>query len=198
MSKNSSRVHKAESNDTLRREGFTILDAMILVCATAIGVTVVRNWFPPAFYRDITIAWPDRAFFASKILSSISLYLAMATVLIRLRRPRPSLRRLGYQPGLVACLSVSLMAFFLLLENAPVLISSKRGLRDELADLLMGVSTHTKLLAPTVAVAWLVLAIGRRWRADPGWIDRLGRFVGLMWLVILSADLLLGYRKLIF
>ena len=35
-----------------------------------------------------------------------------------------------------------------------------------------------------VAVAWATLALTRRWRPDPTWPDRLGRLVGLVWVVI--------------
>jgi hypothetical protein len=30
--------------------------------------------------------------------------------------------------------------------------------------------------------AWLVLASGRRWGAEPSWIDRLGRLLGACWI----------------
>jgi hypothetical protein len=29
-----------------------------------------------------------------------------------------------------------------------------------------------------IAALWVVLALGHRWRASPGWIDRLGRLIG--------------------
>ena len=36
--------------------------------------------------------------------------------------------------------------------------------------------------ATAVASSWVTLLIGGRWRADPGWSDRLGRFLGALWI----------------
>jgi hypothetical protein len=30
----------------------------------------------------------------------------------------------------------------------------------------------------TVALAWTVLALSRRWESEPGWVDRTGRLLG--------------------
>ena len=37
---------------------------------------------------------------------------------------------------------------------------------------------------PAIAVGsvWAVLALDRRWRPEPGWLDRLGRILGAYWL----------------
>jgi hypothetical protein len=37
---------------------------------------------------------------------------------------------------------------------------------------------------PGVAAVWLVLALSGRWRPEKSWIDRLGRLIGAMWIVI--------------
>jgi hypothetical protein len=42
----------------------------------------------------------------------------------------------------------------------------------------MATSTGT-----AVASSWITLLIGGRWRADPRWIDRLGRFLGASWMM---------------
>ena len=42
--------------------------------------------------------------------------------------------------------------------------------------------------APAVAAAWLGLALSRRWRPEPGWIDRVGRLIGVLWLLTLYFD----------
>ena len=47
--------------------------------------------------------------------------------------------------------------------------------------------TQTGLLVPsaivpaTVVVAWLALALSTKWKAEPSWIDRSGRLLGLLW-----------------
>ena len=38
-----------------------------------------------------------------------------------------------------------------------------------------------------VASAWLLLAIGKRWQSEPSWIDRLGRFMGFYWIVMIAV-----------
>jgi hypothetical protein len=46
--------------------------------------------------------------------------------------------------------------------------------------------------AAAVAGAWLVLALAGWWRPEPGWIDRLGRVLGFLWIVpylVYHADL---------
>jgi hypothetical protein len=36
--------------------------------------------------------------------------------------------------------------------------------------------------AYAIAGAWTLLALSRRWKPDPGWIDRLGRLLGSCWI----------------
>jgi hypothetical protein len=38
-------------------------------------------------------------------------------------------------------------------------------------------------VASAVGSSWVILLAGGRWRADPGWGDRLGRLLAVMWLV---------------
>ena len=38
-----------------------------------------------------------------------------------------------------------------------------------------------------VAAAWLALAVAGRWRPERSWIDRLGRVLGVAWIVITAA-----------
>jgi len=46
--------------------------------------------------------------------------------------------------------------------------------------------------AAGVAGAWLILMLAGWWRPEPSWIDRLGRVLGLFWVVpylVYHADL---------
>jgi hypothetical protein len=38
-------------------------------------------------------------------------------------------------------------------------------------------------LARAVVVAWVILLLSGRWRSEPSWIDRLGRALGVFWIV---------------
>jgi len=44
--------------------------------------------------------------------------------------------------------------------------------------------------ASAVGSAWLILFVGGRWRAEPGWIDRFGRLLGAVWLVPIPLSIL--------
>jgi hypothetical protein len=37
-------------------------------------------------------------------------------------------------------------------------------------------------LGCAVAAGWLILALSRRWRAEPSWLDRLRRGLGVYWI----------------
>ena len=72
----------------------TLLDVMILVAATAIALALARATVSPVQPdgEAIVVAW---AFLTP---------LSWAVLLLRLKRPRPGLRRLTSRPGDAACL----------------------------------------------------------------------------------------------
>jgi hypothetical protein len=86
-------------------------------------------------------------------------------MVLRLLQPRPSWQALFRQPGWWACSGSVLgvvLAFgveFVLLFPAPSVI-----------------------VPATILVAWLVLGVTRKWKAEPSWIDRAGRLLGVLWL----------------
>ncbi len=89
--------------------------------------------------------------------------------ILRLRRPRPSWRPLLVQPGMVAALA---MVFGLFWVTGLVHI-----LMPGQIDAMTG---PWIVIGGTVALAWVILALFRRWKAEPGWLDRLGRLLGAM------------------
>ncbi len=46
-------------------------------------------------------------------------------------------------------------------------------------------TTATTSIGFAVIASWVALALARRWRSERGWIDRAGRAVGLLWIVLL-------------
>jgi hypothetical protein len=38
-------------------------------------------------------------------------------------------------------------------------------------------------------VAWLALGLSRKWTAEPSWIDRAGRLMGILWLLSIPVYL---------
>jgi hypothetical protein len=162
---------------------FTLIDAMILVAATAVGFGILRDWAAPAIWYP----WPrlrSIVDFTHVVLGMMNLYWTIAVVGIRLRRPRPSLRRLGRQPGFVAGVAVLLMTLIYNLLRLYMILGPRRVLWERLYAFVLNLSS-VQSIAPAVAVAWMVLAVSGRWRPDSGWIDRLGRCVGFLWLGLL-------------
>jgi hypothetical protein len=93
-------------------------------------------------------------------------------------------RRLG-RPGMVACLASA--------ASWPVAGAFALGFHRFLRGspwaggwntLNFDVYILSTLGGFAVAVAWATLALNRRWRNEPTWSDRLGRVVGLVWVVM--------------
>jgi hypothetical protein len=83
---------------------FSILDAMILVAASALGLALIR--FLYATGRYLSMGRPWYAFVAQYTVEATVPFLitwTLAFLVLRLRQPRPRLRRLLRQPGMVAC-----------------------------------------------------------------------------------------------
>jgi hypothetical protein len=97
------------------------------------------------------------------------LILTMTTVflLLRVRRPRPSINVLLRQPGTVAGLAVTFGLIFV------------AGWMHALffGRLIDGTVTPIAV-GGTVALAWTCLALVRRWETEPSWVDRMGRLIG--------------------
>jgi hypothetical protein len=104
----------------------------------------------------------------------------VAVFLMRLRLPRPPLRRLVFQPGMAACGAVTIwLGFKTLLLVLMLGVPQQRPLvQAYMGDGLAIVSWA----APAVAGAWLLLIFSGHWRSERGWIDRLGRTLGVCWL----------------
>ena len=184
---------------------FNLGDLMIVVVAVAVGCGAVRAFVPDSFEYvspsnriDEThlalVAWYFRCRVGLMLLT-IGLMVASGAVLVlRLRRPRPGRRRLMRQPGWVACLAASAAGALTLL-----VLGAKRY-ADGLSDLGEALLTATLALedgpfarlihvsAAAVLVGWLVLALGGTWAAERSWVDRLGRAVGVGWVVALVAE----------
>ncbi len=116
-----------------------------------------------------------------------------AVVVLRLRLPRPRRRRLMRQPGWVACLAASGVAAL----AVPVLVAKRAlayGFDDEgfaswFVDVGDGAFARLVLVCgAAVAASWLILALGGAWADERSWVDRLGRAVGVGWLLTLAAD----------
>jgi hypothetical protein len=175
---------------------FGLLDAMLLVAATAVGLTLanvfergqMRLWrIPPdqAVQLPCLAAWTVTVFF------------------LRLRRPRPPLRVAFRQPGLVATAAASFLllpaaAVYFLSRVAKVVIRHYGWLRlNGVTDWRYLVPTAILVVGAVVTGAWLSLLFSGRRRTEPGWLDALGRVLGAVWVAhvwLMLGAVLIHYR----
>jgi hypothetical protein len=163
----------------------TLFDLMILVAATGVGLGMARlyeiNYQAPSHYRFLDwLRGPP---------SCTATAIAIALIGLRLRRPRPRAIRLLQQPGFTACLAVLLGAVLGIVFHsahlaARIIVQGSRGYP------IFNYFWHGVILHIPLAVVgiWLTLMASRRWRAEPSWIDRLGRLIGFYWFAYVVID----------
>src|SRR5262249_51936678 len=109
--------------------------------------------------------------------------LAIALIVLRLRRPCPRRRRLVIQPGFVACVA-TLVA--LLLGWGCGLFFEMVQTRSRGVVYIEGAIVYWSWAAAAVPGfvlgAWLGLWLAGRSAPEPSWIDRAGRALGLFWI----------------
>lgn len=161
------------------RRPFTLLDAMLLTAATAVGFVAFRDYWP-LYFRYNSVASQDRAF---NLIVHCPAFLALPWMIcvlgLRLKGPRPRARLLAREPGVVACAAALVAATLGGLKIALwMAFRPWRSRADGLWPWDQAWYMIMEYVYPSVAFAWLTLAISGRWRADPGWQDRLGRVLG--------------------
>jgi len=173
---------------------FTLMDAMILIAATAAsgpGLRRIGELFEPGMaVPDLILGLLGAGRFRESgfVLAVLSLPVAVAwtvaVIPLRLKRPRPSWRRLAREPGwLAACSAVPGMA--LLGLGVGVCFFGWGRSIFYVDDIEVSLFTLAPSLAgATVLGSWMTLILGRRWRAEPSWLDRLGRALGVYWLAM--------------
>ncbi len=101
---------------------FTLFDAIFLVAATAAGLALLKMLIGGGRLFQGT---PFQGRFSSYVLSGIEAiypFLMIGTfalVILRLRQPRPRIRKLVRQPGMAACAAASLVSVVQLLCFVP-------------------------------------------------------------------------------
>jgi hypothetical protein len=172
------------------RRAFRLGDALLLVAIVALMLGTPRAVWALGRWADVLMYYREgvvRHMACGLALVIPSLVLGPA-MLVR-RDDRRRLR--GGAPGLLVHLVV-LLAFAVRLAGWAVLAVVGGTYVDRLAE--MGFNWGGKLLgllhdaawpdvAIGVATSWLALAVVGRWRPDRSWDDRLGRLIGLAWVV---------------
>lgn len=166
---------------------FTVSDGMVLVAATAVGFGVARYSELRVNGNGITLSIMARV---QVWLSFVGLFLTFALLTLRLWRPRPDLRDLFRQPGFAANFAVMVTIVVRLFVSwcvyrsmMPSVISRGSYVWDFFAVRFVAVTPvfDESIACPIVSV-WLVMALGGRWDAEPGWVDRAGRALGVFWI----------------
>jgi hypothetical protein len=172
------------------RRTFTVFDAIVLVGAVAVPLPAIREAFRLAkMFNWMKIDGKDYlinfvAFTGSSFLAAFTI----ALVLLAFRRPKPTIRRVLMQPGLVACIAATAgMGYnaILALSRAhfhyhPLNLSVSTSLWSDWIVYQQGIASAGG--GSTVLGAWLVLAISRTWAAQSNWLDRAGRILGFCWI----------------
>jgi hypothetical protein len=179
-----------------RTRRFTIADVMILVSAAAVSSLILR-FYMPGFERQLGFVGRFGSDFWNLQLayawiqgpgSCVVVPLMASLIAIRLLPPRP--RHLRIQPGFVACVAVLVSLVPGILWYAT--IQYRPGFRraDAFEQTWGCVIFWTSC---AVIGAWLALALGRRFRPEPSWVDRTGRVLGAYWVFVVLAGFAIAW-----
>ena len=174
---------------------FNVLDGMVLVAATALGIALYRAldhrleegntlWLPVLYLPRWAWRWG---------LGSMPIAAAWtpALALLRARQPRPTPRRLARQPGWVA--NVAASSALVIGSLSWGFLWATAGRPEQLGDPVGLVSSIFFRTLPfvgvSVAASWRCLGLGGRWQAERSWIDRAGRALGWYWVVTFPLSL---------
>jgi hypothetical protein len=154
---------------------FKLVDAMILVAVAALGMTEVRpvwNRFQ-AFWAGTNGAptWQAYAGMAHVCWTMLFLNLVVAYIWIRLVPPRLPWSDVIRQPGMLFLILLAGLSFLLLALSAFV----------------RSVAWANMAFALALGLSWVAACLRYRSRAEPGWIEGLGRSVGVGLLVSIAA-----------
>lgn len=192
---------------TATHRRFTIGDGMVLIAATAIGLAwASQAW--RVFQTDDRAANPWDLVWR-RTIDGVALALpcvlawTLAWIALRLRRPRPSWRRVSRLPAttalMAAMLSLAVMVPFGGAMVANALMRERTGgafWRELPAALIELLAMATPFVGFVVLISWLLLAVQRRWRCESSWIDRTGRALGMLWILAgstVGAEILKRY-----
>jgi hypothetical protein len=152
---------------------FTLVDAMVLVAAVGASLALMRPYMLGitllvTHRRPYLLALSAPAHYGPTFLVPLT----VAALALRLRRPRPPIRRAFRGLGMVGCLaSIPGIA----LANAP----SPRGPMDMPGPFWLAGGFEAGLC---VLGAWVALVAQCRWCREPDWVGWLGRAISLGWL----------------
>ncbi len=184
----------AEPNATRgpRSRPFTLIDGMILIALTAVSFWLFKEqgYFQD---QDDVITYTIRRD-VSRILDFLHIAtdfmvpLTPSWLILRFRRPRPHRRRLGHQPGLVACVAATVAMS--IAASANLTESFVHHHPTSIANIFWRCG---KPCGYAVLGSWSASALFGPPRREPGWIDATGIGIGVAWIVVMLASFTLEY-----
>jgi succinate dehydrogenase hydrophobic anchor subunit len=177
---------------TPREREFDRFDAIVLFAATVVGFGLIRAWerafglatvFDPGIWHGQIV---DRV---TAVTIPFLLQWTVACLLLRLRRPRPNWRRVARQPGTAACVAAMLAIAYASFWTTLTVIKVRSIQRAYMKGYIPSARSYFYWIYGDPVAFWvlgagLTLALGCRWRSEPSWIDRLGRILGLAWIMV--------------
>ena len=172
----------------LRR--LNLSDLVILVVASAVGVLILRTDHEARAANVISPWVVPWSWQIGREVTPFLISTAAGLLVARFLQPRPPWRRLFRQPSVIACLVIITdVAVRVILRYCSWLIgSSGAAYTFYTFDLIF---SGWMFSGRDVALACTILALVRAWRAEPSWIDRAGRTLGWLAIVIWLAAALL-------
>ena len=156
---------------------FKLVDAMILVAASALGLAAMRPGWDQfrAFWANARAVPTTQAYvgIAQSCLTIALLNLAVAYVWIRLIPPRLPVPDLIRQPGILSLVLLIGIAFLCL----------------ALSSVAPRVAQPPWIIALALALTWSAACFHHRSRAEPGWIEVLGRFFAIGLIAAIATSL---------
>jgi hypothetical protein len=165
-----------------RPRRITLADALVLIAAVAVGLGIARleiEWYGHQALASGAESIVQQVFMS---LRWAGLVVMVALIPLRLRRPRPPVRRVRRQPGFIACFAVVLGMAWFGLFCASILLKRSSMLPSVSLNILWWISSPSSVGAE-IATAWVILAVSGRCRPEPSWIDRSGRILGIAWII---------------
>jgi hypothetical protein len=183
---------------------FTLLDAMVLVGATALALWVGRlHLFPRATVAlsiearlwsiRLALHWAQLLLLASQPMLAVW---TLAVAALGLLPPRPPLRRLALRPGLAACLAAAAVIVIgggLTFATTTVRLAEPKD--AAIVYLAASLMPQRAEVGFAVTAVWLILALSGRWGPEVSWVGRAGRALGVWWIALIPiAGLWTGNR----
>jgi hypothetical protein len=172
----------------------SLVDLMLIVAAASVWMAVMRDWEKRGNSDDWGLSsYRDLLAMLRFQLGWLLMIASVTMLVIRLRGRRPRRRRLWRQPGLAASAGATLG---ILVGFAGSLAKWTVSANPQLwlAHISQFFFEARPFVAPGVLGAWLALSLTGRWRSERSAIDRLGRLLGLLWLLEFAVAEMPGFN----